>query len=204
MISELVLFPAARSLAGMNSTKQVKFRVAAVSANANSFGLHGHVLVDETGRAFEAGRSRGAHLKALSHRDELTFTEQLRADGTLQSAGAGLDWAAHSFEIPRQIADAPKEVIADLFKPTVHEAAAEHFARQGDTKMPAEPPVSTRTIERPFDAMGFVLAVETGALSQEEIEADAQKLVDSGVWRHLQGSWQRTVRDWADAGIVTL
>ncbi len=48
------------------------------------------------------------------------------------------------------------------------------------------------------------MAVEDGSITQEDFDASAQAFVDSGVWHHLQGSWQRAVRDWADQGLVTL
>lgn len=55
-----------------------------------------------------------------------------------------------------------------------------------------------------FDTVGFIMALESGEASQEYVEANAQAFVDSGVWRHLQGSWQRTVHQWAEAGLVNL
>lgn len=50
----------------------------------------------------------------------------------------------------------------------------------------------------------FILASEDGSLTEEQFYASAQSFVDSGVWRQLQGSWQRTVLSWVDAGLVTL
>lgn len=50
----------------------------------------------------------------------------------------------------------------------------------------------------------FIIGVETGSLTNEEFHDNVQAFVDSGVWRNLQGSWQRAVYSWADAGYVTL
>ena len=55
-----------------------------------------------------------------------------------------------------------------------------------------------------MDTIDFIMGVENGTLTNEEFEENAQKFVDSGVWRSLQGSWQRTVQAWVDMGLVTL
>lgn len=55
-----------------------------------------------------------------------------------------------------------------------------------------------------MDPLDFIMAVEDGTLTQEQFDASAQAFVDSGIWRSLQGSWQRAVHSWADAGLVTL
>lgn len=55
-----------------------------------------------------------------------------------------------------------------------------------------------------MDPVDFIIAAESGTLTQEQFDQHAQAFVDSGVWRSLQGSWQRAVHAWADAGLVTL
>lgn len=55
-----------------------------------------------------------------------------------------------------------------------------------------------------MDFLDFIVAVEDGTITQEQFDQHAQAFVDSGVWRSLQGSWQRTVYSWAEAGLVTL
>jgi len=50
----------------------------------------------------------------------------------------------------------------------------------------------------------FIIACEDGSLTQEEFEENAQRFVDLGIWRQLQGSWQRTVYGWAEEGLVTI
>jgi hypothetical protein len=57
---------------------------------------------------------------------------------------------------------------------------------------------------KPLNNLDFIIGVEQGTITQEEFEASAQAFVDSGVWRSLQGFWQRAVRDWAAQGLVTL
>ena len=55
-----------------------------------------------------------------------------------------------------------------------------------------------------MDSLDFIMAVEHGTLTHEQFAEHAQAFVDSGVWRSLQGSWQRTVHYWAEHGLVTL
>jgi hypothetical protein len=50
----------------------------------------------------------------------------------------------------------------------------------------------------------FIIACEDGTITQEQFEEQAQAFVDSGIWRQLQGSWQRTVADWHNRGFVTI
>ncbi len=55
-----------------------------------------------------------------------------------------------------------------------------------------------------MDSLNFIMAVEDGTLTQEQFDQHAQAFVDSGVWKSLQGSWQRAVYSWADSGLITL
>ena len=55
-----------------------------------------------------------------------------------------------------------------------------------------------------MDNISFILACESGDLTQEQFDEYAQSFVDSGIWRSLQGSWQRTVHSWVEAGLVSL
>lgn len=52
--------------------------------------------------------------------------------------------------------------------------------------------------------LDFIIAVEDGSITEQEFDNNVQAFVDSGVWMHLQGSWQRAVHEWAEAGIVTI
>lgn len=53
-----------------------------------------------------------------------------------------------------------------------------------------------------MDPISFIMAVEDGTLTQEEFDQHAQAFVDSGIWRSLQGSWQRMVIGWLNEGLV--
>lgn len=55
-----------------------------------------------------------------------------------------------------------------------------------------------------LDSLDFIMAAETGTLTQEQFDASAQAFVDSGLWRSLQSSWQSTVLCWARQGLVNL
>jgi hypothetical protein len=54
-----------------------------------------------------------------------------------------------------------------------------------------------------LDTVGFIMACEDGSLTQEQFDASAQDFVDSGIWKSLQGSWQRAVSQWIEDGLVT-
>lgn len=51
-----------------------------------------------------------------------------------------------------------------------------------------------------MDIIDFIMAVEDGSITKEQLHDNIQAFVDSGVWRSLQGSWQREVNAWADLG----
>ena len=68
-----------------------EFKVATVSENRNSFGLHGVVLVAKDGQAFEVG-SNDLHLPQQGDVLEVP-TKQ----------GSALDWGSLGFEIPRKL-----------------------------------------------------------------------------------------------------
>ncbi len=53
-----------------------------------------------------------------------------------------------------------------------------------------------------LDDLAFIMAVEDGSITQEQFDASAQSFVDRGIWKRLQGSWQRMVHDWAQQGLV--
>ena len=82
------------------------FRVATVSANANSFGLRGVVLIAQDGQVFEVGSNR----------------HNLPAQGAelrVPLVGKTPVFAALGFEIPRELnPPAPPEVLALVWPPT--------------------------------------------------------------------------------------
>ena len=61
-----------------------------------------------------------------------------------------------------------------------------------------------RSLASPCDPLDFIIQVESGEASADFVREHAQSFVDSGVWRSLQGSWQRLVHHWAEVGIVTI
>jgi hypothetical protein len=79
------------------------FRVVSVSDNANSFGLHGHILIAEDGEAWEAGAG-------TFHGHKKGDTLRLSAD-----RDGEYDWAHHGFEIPRRLPDAPRNVVNEVW-----------------------------------------------------------------------------------------
>ena len=54
-----------------------------------------------------------------------------------------------------------------------------------------------------LDTVAFIIAAEDGSLTRDQFDASAQDFADSGIWRSLQGSWQRTVQSWIEEGLVT-
>ena len=50
----------------------------------------------------------------------------------------------------------------------------------------------------------FITACESETLTEEQFNFNVQRFVDGGLWRSLQGAWQRQVQIWVDDGIVSL
>lgn len=82
-----------------------EFKVGAISSNTNSFGLTGIILIGRDGNAWEVARSQGV--------------EPLAVGDTVKIPKAGngeLNWAAGSFEIPKQIfINVDKEMLEKLW-----------------------------------------------------------------------------------------
>lgn len=55
-----------------------------------------------------------------------------------------------------------------------------------------------------MDTLSFIMEVEDGTITEEDFFANVQAFVDSGIWKSLQGSWQRMVQYWVEAGYATL
>ncbi len=89
------------------------FRVLSVSANPNSFGLHGHILIAQDGDAYEVGRAIGAWLTPWPKGTDVKVP--IDPNGVLTWAGLGV-------EIPRQLPPAPAAVLSKVF-PKVKQAA---------------------------------------------------------------------------------
>lgn len=81
------------------------FVVLAVSLNTNSFGLRAFVAVAEDGTAFEAAANS---LNAPEQNQRLTLG---------LDPGGTVNYAAHGYEIARELASAPPELTKPLFDP---------------------------------------------------------------------------------------
>lgn len=82
------------------------FKVVSVSSNANSFGLHGVIILAQDGQGFEVGIT-GQFLPAKG--DVLSCTV-CNKTGDLKSIHR------HSYEIPRMLPKAPEAVIKEVWK----------------------------------------------------------------------------------------
>ncbi len=90
--------------------KTLPFKVVTVSTKANSFGLHGHVLMNEQGEAWQVGRNRGPQ------NSDVPFNTgdvvQVPVD---ENDNDRPQWHLLSCEIPSQLAKAPPEVIKEVW-----------------------------------------------------------------------------------------
>jgi hypothetical protein len=80
------------------------FRVAAISRNANSFGLSGHVLIAKDGEAWEVARSTGSHLPQWNVGDDIRLTVDGKGNPYFPAC-----------EIPRQLPTCPANVLKEVY-----------------------------------------------------------------------------------------
>lgn len=59
----------------------------------------------------------------------------------------------------------------------------------------------TNTTMQPID---FIMSIEDGSLTNDQFFDNVQDFVDSGIWKSLQGSWQRMVYTWEQSGYCTI
>ena len=52
--------------------------------------------------------------------------------------------------------------------------------------------------------LDFIMAIEDGTITEEFFFDNVQSFVDSGIWRSLQGSWQRMVHYWVESGYAEI
>ena len=57
------------------------------------------------------------------------------------------------------------------------------------------------TQEKPFDVVGFVMALENGELEQDEVAAGMQILIDRKICWQLQGFYGRLAKDLIEQGL---
>lgn len=86
-----------------------QFKVVAVSANTNSFGLHQCVMLAKNGVAYKACAN---YLNVPKKGDILEVPALLDKD---KNPTDKFNFSALSFEIPEKMPIAPKEVIAEVW-----------------------------------------------------------------------------------------
>lgn len=69
--------------------------------------------------------------------------------------------------------------------------------------MPSNTPQQPGAAEKPFDATAFVLAYEGEELTDDEVVAGFQQLINSGLAWELQGSYGRIANDLIEQGLCT-
>ena len=100
------------------------FKVVAISSNANSFGLHGHVLMAWDGETWEVGRTRyvgpsGEGLWQVGDEIKVPYWEGAivgyNDDGTDKQGYRPLDWGRVGVEIPAPLPRAPRQVVRQVW-----------------------------------------------------------------------------------------
>ena len=69
--------------------------------------------------------------------------------------------------------------------------------------MPSNTPEQSGAAEKPFDATAFILAYEGEQLTEDEVVAGFQQLINSGLAWELQGSYGRMANDLIEQGHCT-
>jgi hypothetical protein len=85
------------------------FRVVSISTKPNSFGLHGHILVNRDGLAYEVGRSIGPWNDAWLKGSDISIPMDQTARGQEPN------WTGMGIEIPRKLDKPPVSVLAEIF-----------------------------------------------------------------------------------------
>jgi len=96
----------------MIRTLTLEFRIVAVTDKPNSFGLHGHVMINRAGEAWEVGRSRGPWNNPQWNKGDDIKVPASEDDHKRVT----LHWERLSCEIPRRLPPPPDSVIRSVFK----------------------------------------------------------------------------------------
>jgi hypothetical protein len=96
---------------------QKEFLVASVSANANSFGLNGVILIARDGEALEAATY--AMDNFTIKKGEFVTLPIANPGATGEARYRWVSTAGRTFEIPRALPKCPENVLAELFPPTM-------------------------------------------------------------------------------------
>lgn len=67
---------------------------------------------------------------------------------------------------------------------------------------PAPTLVLVMNPENYLSDIDFIIAAESGTLTPEQLEANAQRFYVTGTWKHLQGAWHRQVEAWLEWGVI--
>jgi hypothetical protein len=62
--------------------------------------------------------------------------------------------------------------------------------------------MKNNTVEHYLSDIDFINAAESGTLTPEQLEANAQRFYLGGRWKHLQGAWQRQIEAWLQWGVI--
>lgn len=84
---------------------QTQFKVVSVSSNTNSFGLHGVILVEKSGLAYEVGISSWCCPK----KDEMI-------NAIINDKGDLISLSSITYEIPRKLPPPDENTLAEIFK----------------------------------------------------------------------------------------
>ena len=86
------------------------FKVASISSNPNSFGLHGHIMLAEDGESWQVGRSR-SHPEPWAKGE---IVEVPLKDDPIRHITCPA-WEEVHCEIPDRLPDAPPNVVAEVW-----------------------------------------------------------------------------------------
>lgn len=82
-----------------------EFKVVSVSSNTNSFGLHGVIMVARDGESYQG--AKGQNMSPIKRGDIITVPLNSNEEPEFYKVG---------FEIPSKLANAPKDVIDQIWK----------------------------------------------------------------------------------------
>jgi hypothetical protein len=88
------------------------FKVASISSNANSFGLHGHILLAEDGETWQVCRRRSGTYPTQWERGEIVEVPVV-VDRLTEVER--LNWDALHCEVPQALPDAAANIVAEIW-----------------------------------------------------------------------------------------
>ena len=94
---------------GFNTNVEKEFKVVSVSSNTNSFGLYGVIMIARDGEAYEI--AVGSLYKP--NRGDIIIKDSILNPEYKQIS---YSFRGISYELPRNLPEAPKEVIREVWK----------------------------------------------------------------------------------------